>query len=261
MQNQNKTIRKLWDDFESISQPYRGEIPAKQFDYSTNISLKYKYLYVETPKVACSTIKSCLQKMELEDENFYREDFEAIHKREFSPLLKASQAGNLNNLINNSNVFKFCFVRNPYTRLLSAYLDKIVKCKPAKANILKAMGYNSSDLNIPISFDEYITTIYSQSIAEMDPHWRIQYFQTCQESIPFDYIGRLESFNKDFIQILSTLLNTNPSLYFTTEQRHSTNSKNLLSNYYTPPLKAMIAEKYSVDFTYFNYPQTLPDSL
>jgi len=261
MQNNNITIRKLWNDFETTSKQYRDKIPARQFDYSTNISLKYEYLYLETPKVACSTIKSCLQKMELGDINFHREDFEAIHKREFSPLLKASQIGNLDNLISKSEIFKFCFVRNPYTRILSAYLDKIVKCKPAKANILKAMGHDSSNLNTSVNFKEFITTIYSQNIAEMDPHWRIQYFQTCQKSIPFDYIGRLETFNKDFNQILSILNNANPCLYFTSEQRHSTNSNKLLSKYYTPSLQAMIREKFSADFNYFNYSHTLPTSL
>lgn len=66
---------------------YCRHVGATNFDSAIHISLKYRYMYVETPKVACSSIKTLLQRMELESPTFHRADFEDIHNRNFSPLL------------------------------------------------------------------------------------------------------------------------------------------------------------------------------
>ena len=70
----------LWGAFAKKLEPYiLGNTSAKDLNYGVHISLKHKYIFVETPKVACSTIKMTLHRMELEDPEFVREDFEAIH--------------------------------------------------------------------------------------------------------------------------------------------------------------------------------------
>ena len=85
----------LWKNFVTTTDKYCKYVNPDNFNYSINISLKYSYIYVETPKVACSSIKSTLQKMELGDPQFSREDFEDLHKRDFSPLLRPQQIGNI----------------------------------------------------------------------------------------------------------------------------------------------------------------------
>ncbi len=248
----------LWEGFENISKPVRGTIPAKQFDYATNISLQYNYLYMETPKAACSSIKTSLQKMELHAPNFHREHFEDIHNRAFSPLIKASQIGNLKQFLERDDIFTFCFVRNPYTRLLAAYLDKIVKNRPAKINILRHMGHPPTDMHIEISFAEFVQVVSQQRAEDMDPHWRIQYYHTCQPGIHFNTVGRIESFNRDFSAILARL-NPQYEQYLSTEQRHSTQSNRQLSRYYTPKIRSIVADIYAADFDFFGYSTRLPD--
>jgi sulfotransferase famil protein len=102
-------------------------LPYECLNYGANISLMHKYIYIETAKCGCSTIKLTLQRLELGDVNYKRDDFEEIHVREYSPLLTPRQVGSFRNLLNRPDYIKFCFVRNPYTRLLSAYLDKFVR--------------------------------------------------------------------------------------------------------------------------------------
>ena len=93
-------------------------------DYLFNISVKKGYLYVETPKVACSTIKRSLQLLEVGPEIVPPP--RKIHERSCSPLLTPSQVGSLFlECAYSDNFFRFCFVRNPYTRILSCYLDKV----------------------------------------------------------------------------------------------------------------------------------------
>ncbi|MBD0335929.1 MAG: sulfotransferase family 2 domain-containing protein [Cyanobacteria bacterium Co-bin13] len=132
----------LRDRFLCEASQFSKYVEAELFNLSIHISLKHRYLYVDTPKVGCSTIKLTLQRLELEDEQFARDDFEDIHLRKFSPLLMPIQVGPLDAFLSRSDIFKFCFVRNPYTRVLSCYLDKIAAPHPIKAQILRQLVRN-----------------------------------------------------------------------------------------------------------------------
>lgn len=153
-------------------QKYLKYIKREEFEYDINISLKHKYVYVETAKVGCSTIKDTLQRMELDYPELIRDDFEDIHHRNKSPLLSPSQTCGLDRILNNSNYFVFCFIRNPYVRLLSVYLDKIVKGYPQKRFILTAMGEDPSNFSKEISFLEFVDVVCEQEVHQMNPHWK-----------------------------------------------------------------------------------------
>ncbi|MEL6928277.1 MAG: sulfotransferase family 2 domain-containing protein [Cyanobacteria bacterium J06600_6] len=239
---------------------YCQYIRPGMFEYAINISHKYSYLYVETPKAGCSSIKASLQRMELESPTFYREDFEDIHNRKFSPLLKPSQVGSFDAFIRRPNLFKFCFARNPYTRLLSAYLDKIKSNKPQKKDILHHLGKNIHQLDTEISFDEFIGVIYEQPIANLNDHWNIQYYQTFQNSIKYDFIGKIESFDRDFEFVLNTI-NQDYQKYISKEQRHASGTNKLLQTYYTPTLIAKVRDKFAIDFEHFGYDDDFQDCL
>jgi len=232
--------------------PYCKYVPVNSFEYSVNISNKYNYLYVETPKAACSSIKVSLQRMELGLPDFYREDFEDIHNRNFSPLLKPSQIGSFTTFIKKTNIFKFCFSRNPYTKLLSSYLNKINSNKLQKKQILLHLGKDVSKLNTEVSFAEFVDVVCAQPISNMDPHWRLQYYQTFQDSIDYDFKGKVENFDCDFEFVLKTL-NQDYHKYISQEVRHASQANNLLETYYTPSLIEKVQAKFALDFDYFEY--------
>lgn len=242
----------LWQSFEKNTGKYCYFIPINNFDYSVNISLKYNYLYTETPKNGCSTIKSILQRLEINDPEFYRKDLEDIHNRNFSPLLKPSQVGDLDRFILKQKPFKFCISRNPYSRLLSAYLDKISSNCPQKRNILLHLGKDVSRIDQIISFEEFIYAVSEQPIANMDPHWRTQYYQTFQHAINYDFIGKFENFTNDLNHILSKVTD-DYNRFITTENRHARGANDLLTEFYTPKLKEIVREKFAIDFDYFGY--------
>ncbi|MBD0269491.1 MAG: sulfotransferase family protein [Cyanobacteria bacterium Co-bin8] len=242
----------LRDRFLREASQFSKYVEAELFNLSIHISLKHRYLYVDTPKAGCSTIKLTLQRLELEDEYFTREDFEDIHLRKFSPLLMPIQVGPLDAFLSRTDIFKFCFVRNPYTRILSCYLDKIAAPHPIKAQILRQLGRNYTDLHTAVSFAEFISAVEEQPISTMDPHWRLQYYQTFQESIKFDFIGRYENFSED-LQTVGEKLSPNFSKYFFHEQRNSTSSASKVSDFYTPELRERIYRIYELDFDYFGY--------
>src|SRR5579862_1067334 len=165
-------------------------LPVSDVVYGTNISLQYNYIFVETPKCGCTAIKAALQRLELRDPDFARENLEDIHVRESSPLLNPRQVGSFRKLINRPEIFKFCFVRHPFTRLLSCYLDKIQRNRPQKAAILRQVGFPEDRLDTVLTFDQFVRAVVEQPISLMDPHWRVQYYQTMQVGIKYDFIGR-----------------------------------------------------------------------
>ena len=241
MENYKKEIRK-----------YIQHVKYNNFEYSINISLKHKYVYVETPKVGCSTIKDTLQRMELDYPDLVRDDANDIHDRQYSPLLCPSQTCGLDRLLSNPDYFIFCFVRNPYTRLLSAYLDKIAAENPHKGSILRAMGEDPSNLSKEVSFKEFVDVVCNLSVYDMNVHWRTQYYQTFQDSIKYDYIGRLENFKNDCDYVFSKI-KPNYKDYYHSETRHATNASSLLKKYYDDHLQEKVFSKYKIDFEYFGY--------
>ena len=253
--------------------------------YAINISLKYKYLFFETPKVACSTIKATLIQAELED-NVNFSDLDKLHIRKHSPLISINQIGNPLTFINRKDIFKFCFVRHPFSRILSVYLEKIKNNKNIRIKkqvLLSGKKNKSIDLkflnailnipylknfkliyqiiekietkiiiNKPLHFKDFVHSICNQSISEMNPHWKVQYYHTCHDIIIYDFIGKFESFEQDFSR-LSKLLNINIDSYLKSIISHQTNATKLINEYYTPDLKKMIYDKYKIDFVHFKY--------
>ena len=104
---------------------------------SIHISLRFRYVYAETPKAGCSSIKLFLMKNENPDGQFpyldelTEAEFEHFHSRKFSPLLNVRQVYPFRELVESGKFFRFCLVRNPFERLLSAYLDKVSGNRPA----------------------------------------------------------------------------------------------------------------------------------
>ena len=242
-----------WARFQHSVERHLKFVPALTLDYSINISLKYKYIYVETPKVACSTIKLNLQKLEAGLPDFSWDKEMDVHNRDFSPLIKPSQVLDFDSLLARREFYTFCFVRNPYSRLLSCYLDKIAGNKPPKQSILDILGCKTpKEFFTPVSFTQFVDAISKQSVENMNPHWRPQYYQTFQSTIQFDFIGRFETFSSDFDQVLTVVSQGDkPSLEV--EARHKTAAAEKMNTYYNDYLIDMVSQIYKVDFDAFGY--------
>lgn len=246
-----------WKNFSEAAGRYSRYIPIENFNYSVNISLKHGYVYVETPKVACSTIKLTLQRLELGDRDFHHEQSADIHKRQFSPLIGPSQVGDLEKFLSRTDLLIFCFVRNPYTRFLSCYLDKIAGNATQKAQILRQLGYAPSSLQMDISFEQFVSAVEAQPISVMDSHWRVQYYQTFQDTLSFGFVGRFETFDADFRHV-GSLISPDFQRYYTTEDRHRTSANVNLARYYSGELQRRVYEIYRQDFEAFGYAFALP---
>jgi Sulfotransferase family len=247
-----RVLMSLWTDFQADIDGLHPHLPVSAVVYGTNISLRYNYIFVETPKCACTPIKMALQRLELRNPAFERENFEDIHNRENSPLLNPKQVGSFRHLVSSPRMFKFCFVRHPFTRLLSCYLDKIQGNRPQKAAILRQLGLSETRLSTPVTFEQFVRAVVEQPVSVMDPHWRIQYFQTMQAGIKYDFIGRCERFS-DGVRVLEERIAPEFGACLPLEIRNATSAKTEVANYLTSELKDAVYRKFELDFEHFGY--------
>lgn len=80
--------------------------------------------------------------------------------------------------------FKFAVLRDPFDRLLSAYIEKFVMGRLQPANIhhtksivvpvQRAAGLSTPDFDQGITFRQFIEFVSKANAAKLDPHWRPQ---------------------------------------------------------------------------------------
>jgi hypothetical protein len=121
-------------------------------------------------------------------------------------------------------------------------------------------GRDMTDYEAEIPFHEFVYAVCEQPFSAMDIHWRPQYYQTFQDNIKYDFIGKFESFSLDFEKVVNHLLadTSNANLYINDETRHATNANTLLDKFYGFRLRAKVYKKYKIDFDAFGYSMLLP---
>ncbi len=227
-----------------------------QVAYAINVSLRFGYMYYETPKAACSTIKRFLIKNELPDIHLFDdphadyETFEYLHDRTYSPLLNPKQLYPFLPRLTDGSLFRFCFVRHPYDRLLSAYLDKILHDRYEAKAIKAHWGLRPDDPN-PVSFAQFIEAVCATPVHAMDAHWRVQYYFNCIDDIPYDFIGRVDRFKGDIETICQrTGLDLSHLQRFAP---HRSDASERLAAYYDDRLKGMVQWAFHMDFAHFDF--------
>jgi hypothetical protein len=178
-----------------------------------------------------------------------------VHLNAFeTPFVKPYQLPftKFTSILNSDRFLKFAFVRNPYTRLLSCYLDKIVNNKPQKGEILRSAGYDPEILDRYIEFEEFVTIVGQQEPKDMNHHWRIQRYQLFSGYIDFHYIGAVESLPED-IRNVDNCLGGVLKPHYEDVLWHKTDAAQRIAKYFNDNVASKIAAKYATDFEVFGY--------
>lgn len=241
---------------------------AQQMNYHFSISLKNRYFYCEVAKAGCSAVKSELWRQELSDVPMppgYADKPRNTHAAfPQHVLIKPYQLGRegFETFLSDPKVMKWIVVRNPFTRALSGYLDKIRRDAPQfAANIapLVAMqrGVPATEVAADsVTFEEFCEALATFKTARsFDQHWRPQYRHTCADLIDYSDILKLETLAEDS-QRLSRHMGR--PVAFTRGRGHATGSSDKIAAFYTPRAADLIRQVYAEDFAQFGYPLDLP---
>lgn len=198
------------------------------------------YVYLNNPKCACSTVKYALWSMEKESGRIdYLPDSKQLHGLGFW-----SQNYDF---MNREDVFTFTVVRNPFTRILSAYLDKI-----ARKNLIRDIFCRLYDIpqDKEISFRYFLETIRHSPSHHDDPHWRLQTDNILFDALRIDFIGHLEHIDQDLPYILSRISGVST---FAPRQDHKTGAAKYVGDYFGATEIDLVREKYAAYFENFGY--------
>lgn len=227
-------------------------------DYHCNVSDKYKYVFWENPKVGSTTLLAFLQSQECQET---ASSMKNSHQRKESPLNRISEYKTIvqDQILFGEEYFKCAFVRNPYTRLLSAYKSKIEKNLPAKYEVLSVLHAEKEvenlDLSEKVSFDQFVDVVCSQSIVDMNSHWKLQKYQIHADVISYDFIGKLENSGKDFSWLFKKIFGANVSEL--PISKNATDANRITNDYYSSGLSKKVFDKFEEDFTLFEYDSNL----
>lgn len=222
-----------------------------------NLSEKYRYVYINNPKTGCTTLKSALVELEVRDTGQLLDlsDPRSIHGRS-SPLRQHRPiwpAPTLSRLVQQGYTF-IGFIRNPYTRLLSCYLDKIASNALDWPLILRDLPGQKH----PESFTEFIYQIVPQTDLEMNPHWRPQVANLLFGQIPYTFIGRFEAFAEDYVRTFAAIGVVGDAVPELCHLNRSHRQGIELSSFYDKELQSLLYQRYQVDFETFGYAYALP---
>ena len=226
-----------------------GDERVQEFCKTCHISLRFRYMYAAVPKAGSSSIKGALHKAELDDEQYHPHG--RVHVRRISPLLNPMMVPQFS--LRMDKLYKFCFVRDPATRLIAAYLNKIVGNGPQKRQILEILGKEDQPATIP-SFSEFIDAVGASASQDLNRHWCIQYTKVCADKIAYDKIGRFERLSEDLQQIL-TMLQIGRK-YSSLRFGPVTQAEHRAQEFLTPSIRRKIEEIYHLDYENFGYRTT-----
>lgn len=216
-------------------------LPKNKLAKSLHISRRLNAVYVNNPKVACSTLKLTLQRVELDDDTYTPEP--SVHNHKGSPLLTWPDIQLSQNPT--KGLFVFSFVRNPYSRLRSAYLNKIVTGQ--KRGIFRERaGFARSE--IP-PFRNFILSICNQPPAQHDSHWRLQALNLSIDKISYDFIGRLEQFPADWNTLRRHI--KLPETPFSAGKPSASTETTALA--FDSEMESAVTSTFATDFETFNY--------
>jgi hypothetical protein len=224
------------------------------FRYLYHLDPQARFLYVETPKVCCTTIKRTLQYV-VTDGDLTRIPAQ-VHDRDASPITPVpGQTPIADIFFKDPGVFTFCYVRNPYTRILSAYLDKMIDNAWEFNRLAPRLGLS---LEQRPSFLEFLQAIVSIEDIKRDIHFRSQVSMLQPNRINYDYIGRFESFSRSFPELLKRLFPENlEKLLAIRGDAHRTEASARLGQFYGDTEIALVRAIYDADFHAFGYGRAL----
>ncbi len=242
-----------------VTRAYVKSMGWRSVNMHTHISLVNRYVYIEVPKAGCGTMKATLGGLEAARMNpgMVQRVQDSPHDRfAATPFVKPFQLPPdlLEEVLTGSAYRRFTVVRDPASRLLSGYIEKIGQGLKQSGPIVEAIRATTGHTLEPedITLEQFLEVIAGQESRDQDPHWRRQADHLGVGIVDYDAIIHLEELDSSWDRIGE--LTSIPGLQEQFFCRYSTGARNLMGDYFTPPLLARVAEVYARDYPALGYP-------
>ena len=252
----------------------RVPVPAKM--YFVLADKNHGVLYAEIPKVGATSwlnlLISLTGKVKVDFQNRDRNKFVITDRRFLQNIgliyVHALSRAEVGSVL--KKYYKFVFVRHPFTRILSAFRNKInpgdtYYRRTYGAQILRLFRKSASSIaksrGVGVTFPEFVQyIIYLHKYKQrFDEHWAPYHTLTFPCQIKYDFIGKLENQIEDSEQVLRYGFHMDSSnVKFPTETaKHKTGSsaKSAEKAFNDIPQEHMkqLREVYKLDFMLYDY--------
>lgn len=235
-------------------------------DYSNFIYDKTGgFIFAYVPKVACTNWKSLLRFMAGKADWL---DSKLAHDKAGGGLHYLDLKGGDVELLSDPGIPKYTMVRDPYSRVLSAYLNKVESRLPLKPRTPREDHFdavvcdidafrlkNLAEERFPkIDFEVFLRWLWDGcSRYVKDEHWTSQTVLLRQPGLSFDFVGRFENLDVDARKILNMMRCDEqfPSQKEVNFASMGTQTK--LDNYYTCATQQLVNQIFGDDFKNFAY--------
>lgn len=212
------------------------------------------YLYCPIPKCANTAIKHAI---------LNKSTYCNVHDHKFEVLSDLSEDERSSYI---AGALKFVVVRDPYDRILSAYLNKFAIGPGCQGDdmpdlwkrfsrfIVRYSRPEGVDAQIAYwpSFSEFVKFVCDLPLEAMNEHWHPQTELAMRKLINYDYVIQFEKINHEWPKLANLLgfglLPSPESIYFL-----PTFANSYVDKYYTDELRELIANKFITDFNSFGY--------
>lgn len=181
----------------------------KKLGYLSFVGESHKFIYVATPKAACCTIKNIIYELEKKEIPSQIPGVRNIHLRTGTGIksLMSYSESLIETMLRDDTYTRFAVVRNPYSRVTSAWANKIHQKAPAyrdlQRKISTALGI---DPETPPSFKAFIQWLTStQSPQDCDLHWRPVSNILMHDLIEYHYIVHTEKLEIELKPVLTRI--------------------------------------------------------
>lgn len=153
-------------------------------------------VYIKNAKVGTSTVMLWLHRMHTRDHQWTPSV--NVHREHGLPTPQSLGLEQVSKMLS-GDAYVFSFVRDPLVRAESAYLDKIANLERRprwRHEVQRVLGLPEDSDEAP-SFEMFVAALEAQEPITMDAHWRPQHLNLMHGLVRMDFVGRLETFERD----------------------------------------------------------------
>lgn len=210
--------------------PYRDGVSINSADARGCVDMEAGYFFNRIPKAANSTVVTMLARLGGRE----------LSSREAKRHCRTPARLSRREVRAFPGLFRFTVVRNPFTRTLSAYLDKVERRARRRQR--------------ESSYAAFLEELAGGALYD-NAHWAPQHTLLLIPQAEFDFIGRVETLERDLAHVLASLggeVPVRPML------DNATGAAARLREYYDARTIDQVRELFREDFERFDYPQSLP---
>jgi hypothetical protein len=238
-------------------------ILRSHFIYMQNRAFVFAYV----PKVACTNWKALLRHLSGFPDYL---DSSLAHDRQRNGLVYLSDVAQWESILATTAIAKYSFVRNPFTRVLSAYLNKVEPLTRGdgewlgpyfKAVFQSIQNFRTSKghSDATVSFEAFLDWLAHSGHPHVEnEHWVPQSRILSTEVVAYDFVGRFENLETDAAYLMDRMGCTVPFPTRESLDFPGMNSAQQIAAYYTDREAALVRKIYAADFDSLAYPRELP---